>query len=76
MYVYFFLFLYIFTDAGLVFMNGFAVIFLGLVSFGLLHSKVNERLLLMKVIYLFMASLSPSISRHGNGDTIQLLWIH
>jgi hypothetical protein len=24
-------------------MNGFAIIFLGLVSFGLLHSKVNKR---------------------------------
>ena len=34
--------LYAFTDVGLVLMNGFAIIFLGLVSFGLLHIKVSD----------------------------------
>ena len=39
---FFFCFVRTLTYTGLDFMNGFAIIFLGLVSFGLLHSKVNE----------------------------------
>ena len=38
----FFFSLYAFTDVDLVLMNGSAIIFLGLVSFGLLHIKVSD----------------------------------
>ena len=72
----FLLSLYLFTDVVLVLMNGFAIIFLGLVSFGLLHIKVNDTFHSMKINQLFMASVSPTISKHGNGNFIQLFCIH
>ena len=48
-------------------MNGFAIIFLGLVSFGLLHIKVSDTFHSMKIVQLFMASVSPTVFWHGNG---------
>ena len=38
------------TDIDLVLMNGAAIIFLGLVSFGLLHIKVSDAFRLMKIM--------------------------
>lgn len=43
------------THGSVVLMNGFAIIFLGLVSFGLLYEKVNSSFI---IIYMF--SLNPS----------------
>ena len=69
-YVIFF-FLYVFTDIDLVLMNGSALIFLGLVSFGLLHIKVSDAFHSMKIMQLlFMAFVSPTISTHGDGNFI------
>lgn len=46
----FFLSLYVLTDVDAVLMNGFAIIFLGLVSFGLLHIEVSDAFHSMKIM--------------------------
>jgi hypothetical protein len=74
--MFLFLSLYAFTDVDLVLMNGFAIIFLGLVSFGLLHINVSDAFHSIINIWLFMVPVSPTISRHGNGNFIQIFWIH
>jgi hypothetical protein len=59
------------ADKSLVLMNGFAIIFLGFVSFGVLHTKVRNFPEDLHIHY-YKRPPRPTNSWHGNGKDQQI----